>query len=113
LLPFRASVGGHLDAGIAALPEISGGHQRIGSLLNRGLVRASKSHSFGVLVHSHSDTLDVGHGFFHAFDATLAAEVNVADLRGNLGGPRRKSEGQCNDNGGKSVFHEFNFNVCK
>ena len=84
----RAGAGIHLDARLAALAEVAGGHERVGGFLNGGRISGRQRHGRGVLIHGDGRARDFAHGFLHALHAGRAAEVDIADFDGDIGGMR-------------------------
>src|SRR5437870_4495276 len=101
-----------LDRRVAGRAEIAGSHKRIDPFLNSGLVGRIDGHGASLLVGLHCRARDAGERLVHAFDATVATEMDITEFDGGFGGlsgpARRYEDGdECEDS-----FHNGYMMLC-
>lgn len=93
---FGAGFARDLDCGIARFTEIAGFGEGVDGFLDGGFVSGSKSYRAGCLITYGVRSGNTGDSFVHAFDAFIAAEVNVAESDGAISGADRNQQGAKN-----------------
>ncbi len=85
---FRAGFVGDLDGSIAGFTEITGLNEGINCLLDGGLIGGGDGDGAAVLVALGAGAGHTGDGLVHAFDALIAAKMDVAEFDSGFGGLR-------------------------